>query len=89
MLDFFWLGLVLSLIPFLPFDSLLEFFHYIITFGWIKANNLKKKQLELVESLRQLSHISAQDEFAKWARIRRKVDALKKELSGIYIMFIF
>lgn len=45
-----------------------------------RQRTLKK---ELFENRQALGQTSSQDQFAKWAKLRRKVDAITQELEGV------
>lgn len=48
-------------------------------FGGAAYRAYKSKWRELVDLRSQISGVSAQDEFAKWARLQRKIDTLQQE----------
>ncbi len=49
----------------------------------IKQQELKKQMLKLKQELRL---VSAQDEFSKWAKLKRKLEQLLKEYKGIKVI---
>ncbi|KAL4401199.1 GET complex subunit Get1 [Malassezia pachydermatis] len=63
-------------------DLLQEFFRniYVRVVNFSASSKLSTKKKELYEMRQQLNMTSAQDEFSKWARLRRKVDKLTQEV---------
>ena len=74
---------VISLIGRAAISSLL----YTIVFTYLLPNEQHKKQRalkrEIIKNRTDLSNTSAQDDFAKWAKIRRKVDKQVAELEAM------
>ncbi|KAJ3306983.1 GET complex subunit get1 [Kappamyces sp. JEL0829] len=55
------------------------FARYLALFPSRTALELKRSRTELIRIKKELSAISAQDDFAKWARLRRQFDKVAKE----------
>jgi len=74
---------VLSLISHSAITSTL----YSLIFTYLLPNDLHKKQRtlkkDIIDGRRELSNTSAQDDFAKWAKIRRRVDKQVSELEAM------
>lgn len=74
---------VLSLIGHAAITSTL----YSFIFTYLLPNELHQKQRglkkEILAGRRELSNTSAQDDFAKWAKIRRRVDKQVGELEAL------
>ena len=62
-------------------------FLYSVVFGYILPNDLHRKQRalkgEILKGRTELSNTSAQDDFSKWAKIRRRVDKQGVELEAM------
>jgi hypothetical protein len=60
---------------------------YTLIFTYILPSNTHKQQAalkkDILDGRRELANTSAQDEFSKWARIRRKVDKQVVELEAL------
>ena len=55
---------------------------YDVAGGWLgldQSADVQAKKCELLELKAQLAKVSAMDEFARWARLRRQMDKLQSD----------
>lgn len=68
-------------------QSAISTFLYTVIFTYILPSDVHKKQKTLKQEIlagrRELQTISAQDEFSKWAKVRRRVDKQSGELEAL------
>lgn len=68
-------------------QSAISSFLYSIIFTYILPSNVHKQQnklkKEILSGRRELQSISAQDEFSRWAKVRRRVDKQTSELEAL------
>lgn len=89
------LNIALTILGIVLFNTLISLvgsaaitsFLYSVIFGYILPNDLHRKQRalkgEILKGRTELSNTSAQDDFSKWAKIRRRVDKQGVELEAM------
>lgn len=84
-MDYFWstvlLASTVSLIQTLGYSTIAEYVYNIIFYIFFYRSFQSQKAIfkELIKCRKEHAQISAQDEFAKWARLQRRVDKLQSD----------
>ncbi|WFD19229.1 GET complex subunit get1 [Malassezia caprae] len=78
----FLVSLINHAITWIGRDKLQEWFRYVYmgVFKFSASSKLASMKKELFETRQQMNMTSAQDEFSKWAKLRRRVDKLSQQV---------
>lgn len=85
LLSVFSLCLLHHLLLAVGFDCPGRILHYCVAYS--KAQNIREIKQKIIAIKNQITNTSAQDEFAKWAKLRRQHDKLMEEHSSLTSAF--